>query len=150
MSEDMNCAEYLEEKEIQTITKIMEAPYTTIISQEVSRIQLVKSDSCPPPKFHAILDISMKGDSMGVLSLIPPKVIMMHDVGSYYMCTIGEIGDYEIREAYDKLCNGGIMKDELKFVERKGLTCALEFSKNFKVEWINVFLRKIHDMNYFL
>lgn len=51
---------------------IMEASSTTGMSQEVSIIQLVKSGACPPPKFHDILEISMKGDSMGTLSLIPP------------------------------------------------------------------------------
>lgn len=70
------------------------------MSQEVSKIQLVKNDACPPPKFCAIPKIAIKGDSMGMLSSIPPKVIMIHDVGRCYMCKIEEVGDYEIREAY--------------------------------------------------
>lgn len=47
---------------------------------EVSNNQLVRSDACPPPKFCTILEIVMKGDSMGALSLILPKVIIIHDV----------------------------------------------------------------------
>ena len=72
---------------------------------EDSNIQLVRSDTCPPPKFHTIPKIDMKGDSMVVLSLIPSKVIMIHDVWSCYMCKNGEVGDYKIQEAYEKLCD---------------------------------------------
>ena len=88
----------------------METSSTTRISQEVGKIQSVKSDACPPPNFCAILHIAMKGDSMGVLSSIPPKFIMIHDVRSCYMWKIGEVGDFEIREAYEKLRNEGILK----------------------------------------
>jgi len=84
----------------------MEASSTTGMSQELSKIQLVKSDACPPPKFHAIPKIEMKGYSMGMLSTIPPKVIMIHDVIKCYMCKIRQVGDCEIRELYEKLCNG--------------------------------------------
>ena len=71
---------------------------------------------------------------MGVLSSIPPKFIMIHDVRSFYMCKIGEVGDCEIHVAYDKLCDEGRVKDEFKIVERKGLTHALDFLRNFKIE----------------
>lgn len=49
---------------------------------------------------------------MGVLSSRPPKVIMIHDVRSWYMCKIGEVGDYKIRKVYEKLCNEGTLKDK--------------------------------------
>lgn len=126
----------------------MEASSTIGMGQELSRSQLVKSDTCPPPKFHAIPKIAMKGDSMGALSSILPKFIIIHDVKRFYMCNIEEVGDYKIREAYDNLCNEGILKVEFKVVERKGLTCALELLKNFKIEWIKIILRKIHDIKY--
>lgn len=45
----------------------------------------VNNESCPPPKFRAYLEITMKGDSSGALSSIPPRVIMIHDVRSYYI-----------------------------------------------------------------
>lgn len=67
----------------------MEVSSNARMIQEVSKIQLVKSDYCPPPKFHAIPEIVVKGDSMGVLSLIPPKDNIIHDVRSCCMCKIG-------------------------------------------------------------
>ena len=51
----------------------------------------------------------------------------------------------EIREAYDRLCENGVLKDEYKIVETKGLTCALDFPTIFKTKWIRISLRKIHD-----
>lgn len=117
---------------------------------EVSSIQFVRSDTCPQPKFHDFSEIAMKGDSMGVISLIPPKVIMIHYVWSLYMCKVGEAGDYEICEAYEKLCEEGILKEELKFIERKGFTHALEFPINFKIKWIKFVLRRIHNMKFWM
>ena len=66
------------------------------------------------------------------------------------MCKIGEVGNYEIREYYEKMCNEGILKHKFQIVERIGLTHALEFLKKFKVGWIKVVLRRIHDMKYWL
>lgn len=66
------------------------------------------------------------------------------------MCKIREVGDYEMREAYEKLCNEGILKDEFKVVERKGLTRALEFPRNFKIKWIKIIISRIHDMKFWL
>ena len=60
------------------------------------------------------------------------------------------MGDYEIRGAHERLFNEGTLKDEFKVVERKGLTRALEFPKNFKVELINFFVSRIHDMKYWI
>ena len=51
----------------------------------------------------------------------------------------------EVRQAYEKLCENGVLKDEFKIVERKGLTCALDFPTIFKTEWIKIFLTRIHD-----
>lgn len=144
----MNYVEYLEKKDLKTLTTSMEDSSSIGMSQELSKIQLVKSDTCPPPNFCAILEISMKGDLMDAPSSIPPKVIMVHDAISCYMCSFGEVRNYEIREAYDKLCNGGILKDEFKFFERKGLTHALEFCRNFKIEWVKFVLSISHDMKY--
>lgn len=41
---------------------IIVASSTVGMSQELSKVQLVKSDTYPPPKFHAITNISIKGD----------------------------------------------------------------------------------------
>ena len=72
----------------------------------------------------------MKGDSMGALSWIPPKVIMIHNMRSDYMY---KICDYDICVVYDKLSDEGILKDEFNFFERKWLTHALYFLRNFKI-----------------
>ena len=39
----------------------------------------------------------------------------------------------EIREAYDKLCVHGTLKDEFKIVENKGLTYCLEFLQSSRL-----------------
>ncbi|MDF3686420.1 hypothetical protein [Enterobacter hormaechei] len=49
----------------------------------------------------------------------------------------------EIRQAYHKLCVGGVLKEEFKIVERKGLTRVLNFPIVFKTEWIRLVLSRI-------
>ena len=39
------------------------------------------------------------------------NVIMVQDVRKFYNCKIGSIGDMEIREAYKKLCENGVLKE---------------------------------------
>lgn len=56
----------------------------------------------------------------------------------------------EIREAYDKLCENGILKEEFKIIERKGLTHAPDFPMMFKIEWIKIILSIIHDRSLWL
>ena len=51
----------------------------------------------------------------------------------------------ELRDAYDKLCDNGILKEEFKIVEKKGLTRALDFPIAFKMEWIKKILSQIHN-----
>ena len=52
---------------------------------------------------------------------------------------MGSIRDLELREAYDRLCENGKLKDEYQIVERKGLTHALDTPIVFKMEWIKIF-----------
>ena len=56
------------------------------------------------------------------------------------MCKVGGIGYLEMRQAFDRLCENGALKDEFKVVERKELTCALAFLQVFKTEWIKIIL----------
>ena len=70
---------------------------------------------------------------------------MVQDVRRCYNYKIGAIGDMEIREYYDRLCENGVLKEEYKIVETKGLTRALEFPTVFKIEWIRLVLSRIHD-----
>ena len=58
---------------------------------------------------------------------------------------MGSVGDMEIRKAYDRLCENGVLKEEFNIVERKGLTRALDFPTAFKIEWIKIMLSIIHD-----
>ena len=92
----------------------------------------------------------MKGDSSVALSSTPPRFIMIHDVRSCYMCKICEAAYFELRATYDKLCENEKLKEYNKIVVEKGLTHALNFPRNYKIEWIKVVLRKIHDMKLLL
>lgn len=118
--------------------------------KEVLNVQLVRNDVCKPYKFQVVSESVVKGDPTGALSSILLKVLMINDVCSCYMCKIGEIGDYELREAYDKLGNNGVLKDEHQKVIERGLVCALDFLRNFKVQWIKIVLSRIHDMKIWL
>ena len=72
-----------------------------LVSDEVKQL-----DSRPIPK------VAYKNDPPSALSIIPPKVIMVQDVRRCYNCKIGAIGDIEIWQAYDKLCENGLLKEE--------------------------------------
>ena len=82
--------------------------------------------------------------------MIPDKVVMVQDVCKCYNCKIGAIGDLEIFNAFDKLCENGKLKDEFSIVEKKGLTKALVFPSAFKTEWICIVLSRIHDGSFWL
>ena len=56
----------------------------------------------------------------------------------------------EIRQAYDKLCENGVLREEFKIVEKKGLTRALDFPNVFKTKWITIVLSRIHDSSLWL
>ena len=103
------------------------------------------SNEVKQPMFKAIPDISYKQDPSGALSMIPPNVIMVQDVRKCYNYKIGSIGDMEIIGAYNRLCKNGVLKEEYKIVEKKGLTWALDFPNVFKIEWIRIVLSQIHD-----
>ena len=72
--------------------------------------------------------------------MIPPKVVMIQDLRKCYNYKVGSIGDLELREACDRLCDNGILRDEYQIVEKKGLTYALDFPTAFKIEWIKIVL----------
>src|SRR5271155_2899602 len=107
-------------------------------------VQLV-SNEVKQPKFRPIPEVAYKNDPTGALSVIPPKVIMVQDVRKCYTCKIGSIGDLEISQAYEKLCVDGVLKEEYKIAESKGLTRALGHPTSFKTEWVRLVLSRIHD-----
>ena len=96
-------------------------------------VQLV-SNKVRQPEFKPIPEVAYKNDPTGALSMIPDKVVMVQDVHKCYNCKIGAIGDLEIFNSFDKLCDNGILKDEYSIVDKKGLTRALVFSIIFKTE----------------
>lgn len=51
-------------------------------------VQNICNDACSPPKFKAYPNIVLMRDLSRELSSIPPRVIMVHDVRSCYMCEI--------------------------------------------------------------
>ena len=77
--------------------------------------------------------------------MIPPKVLMIQDVRCCYTGNIGEVGHMEIIYAYNELCDNGVLREEYKIVEQKGLNCALYFPQVFKIKWIIIVLICIHD-----
>lgn len=97
------------------------------------------------PLFWAIPEIAYKGDPSGALLMIPPKVLMIKDVRCCYTGKIGEVGDMKIRDAYNKLYDNGVLREEYKIIEQKGLNCALDFLQVFKTKWIRIILSCIHD-----
>ena len=95
--------------------------------------------------FKAIPKIAYKKYPLGVLSMILPKVVMVQDVRKCYNFKVGGIGDMEIRKAYEFFCENGVLKEEFKILERKGLNRALEFPIIFKTKCIKIILCRIHD-----
>lgn len=77
--------------------------------------------------------------------MIPPKVSMIQDIRCYYIGKNGEVGDMDIRDVYKKLCDNGVLREEYKIIEWKGLNYALDFPQVFKTKWIQIFLSQIHD-----
>lgn len=108
------------------------------------------SNEVKQPEFKPIPEVTYKNDPASALSIIPDKVVMVQDVRRCYNCKIGAIGDLEIYNAYDKLCENKILKDDYSIIKRKGLSKALEFLIVFKVEWVCIMLSKIHDGDFWL
>ena len=94
--------------------------------KEGLEIQLV-SNEVKQHDFKPIPEVAYKSNPAGVLSVIPDKVVMVQDVRKWYNYKMGAIGDLEIANAFEKLCDNGKLKDEFSIVEKKGLTKALAF-----------------------
>ena len=96
--------------------------------KEVFNLQLIRNE-IKQLNFRAILDIAYKQDPSSALSMIPPWFLMIQDVRSCYTWKVGNIRDMDIRETYVKLCENRALMDEVKIIERKVLTHALDFFK---------------------
>ena len=87
------------------LLKLLSKPYFKVTSfafasrKEMSKernTQIMRNDKCPPPKLKTYPYIELTGYALGSLSSITPKVFMVHDVCSCYMCKVGEIEYYEL------------------------------------------------------
>ena len=102
------------------------------------------------PNFRSIPNTAYKQDLSSALLMMPQQVLIIQDVRCCYTCKVGSIGDMEIGDLYEKLCENIILKEEYNIIERKGLTCALNFPKIFRIEWINIVLSMIHENSMWL
>lgn len=82
-------------------------------------MQIIRNDQSPPPNFRNLVNIDKIVDDMEVLSSIPPIVLTVQDLKLCYQFKVGEIGDFEIRETYEKLCMNGHLKDEFNIIAKK-------------------------------
>ena len=105
----------------------------TTKGKDSHKVQLV-SNEVKQPKFKPILEVAYKNDLASALPVVPNKVAMVQDVKKCYNYKIGAIGDLEIFQAFDKLCDKGVLKDEFSVVEKKGITNALVFPIVFKTK----------------
>ena len=78
--------------------------------KEVLNVQLV-SNEIKQSIFKTIPNVSYKQDPPSTLSMIVPNVIMVQDVRKCYNGKIGSTGELEIREAYNRLCENGVLKE---------------------------------------
>lgn len=77
------------------------------------------NEACKAPKFKAIPKVTYKEDPIGFLLSIMPKVLMINNLRRCYICKIGEINDLKLREAYNKLFDNGVLREEYKIVREK-------------------------------
>ena len=79
--------------------------------KESHEVHLVRNE-VKQPEFRPIPKVAYTNDPASALSIILPKVVMVQDVRKCYNYKIGAIGDLEIFQAYEKLCDNRILKDE--------------------------------------
>lgn len=71
---------------------------------------LVKISDCLRPKFKLYPMIAEEKDPQGAHSCIPHKVLLIHNVRSFYHCSIKELGNFELDQAYGALCENDVLK----------------------------------------
>ena len=90
------------------VQSVMASGSKSAQGKESHEIQLVNNE-VKQPEFKPIPKVAYKNDSIGALFVIPDKVVMVQDMRKCYNCKIGAIGDLEIYNAFDKLCDEGIL-----------------------------------------
>lgn len=119
-------------------------------SSKNTKDMLVRNTACEAPKFKCHPAIAEKSDPMGTHSMIPPKVLLMHDVRTFYHCPIQDLGTFEMNEAYSTMCENGVLKEEHTHLETKGLTHLGFMPKVFEEKWVRFILSCVHDMEIWL
>ena len=71
---------------------------------------LVKNVLCEEPKFKLYLETTKEKDPMGGYSSIPPKVLLVNYIRSFYHSIIQKLGRFEMNKVYNALCDNGILK----------------------------------------
>lgn len=105
---------------------------------------LVRNIVYPDPKFKLCPVIVGELDLVGAHSQIPPKVLLIHDVRSFYHFSIQELGTLEPNQVYEALCVDKNLKTKHTHLEVKGLTHILHMPKNFQIKWIRLILSHVH------
>ena len=95
---------------------------------------------CKSPMFKLSPTIAKILDPARVQSQILHKVLLVHDIHSFYHCSIQDLRTLEMNELFDKLCVDGILKPKHKHLEDKGLTHIPHLPRNFQVKWIRYIL----------
>src|SRR4029434_11259044 len=81
----------------------------------------------------------------GAQSQIPPKVLLINDIRTHFLCTVQEIGTLDMDTVFAELCVDGALKPEYKHLETKGLTHIPHMPRNFQVKWIRYILSRVHN-----
>lgn len=90
--------------------------------EDEEEVNLIVSTTNNKPQYKLHPKVASKIDSTGAFSSIPPWVLLVEDVRSYIHCKIGEIGDFDMSSAYQKLCGeDGCLKPGHKQLEVIGL-----------------------------
>lgn len=92
---------------------------------------LVRGVDYEAPNFKLSPTIVEMLDLVGAQSQILPKVLLVHNIRSYYKCSIQELGTHEMNEALSELCVNGILKPKHQHLEAKGLTHISHMPRNF-------------------
>ncbi|GLJ36888.1 hypothetical protein SUGI_0745720 [Cryptomeria japonica] len=90
----------------------------------------------PSLKYSMTPKIASEPDDKTAFSLIPDRVLLVEDVRFFTKCRVEELGNVEIKNAYDELCTDGKMDNKYEHIKIKGLTKALTYPRVFKPQWV--------------
>ena len=89
---------------------------------------------CESPKIQLHTTIEEKEYPIGAHLMIPPKVLMIHDIRIFYYFPIQDPKKFEMNEAYDSLCDKEHLKPKHQYLEAKGLTHIRDMPKKFQMK----------------